>query len=130
VNSVDVGCLRWINAEHVNYVHIVVLVVRLMRSSLDWDKISVGECMARLGLLKRIFPEKRIEYRRSPSWNGYHVVVYDACDTWKKSIEYRKKFWDDPMRIQIDEERHKSGICANVLCDTKGTQFAGRWIRI
>ena len=130
MNYAAVGCLKWISAGYADYVRGAARVVRLMRVSLDFDRTSPWECMMKLCLLKRMFPGKRIEYRRSPSWNGYHVVVYDACDTWEESIEYRKKLWDDPMRIEIDEERHKSGICAQVLCDSKGTQFAGKWIRV
>ncbi len=84
------------------------------------------------GLYRRPrFEKQRILYsmprpfflRLSSSRRGLHISV-PACGEW----DWRRFAYDDPMRINLDEQRQRKGIAVhNLLWDVKNGKHAGQW---
>lgn len=61
--------------------------------------------------------------RLSSSREGLHLRV-PACGKW----DYRRYAYDDPMRIQLDEQREHAGLpVSNLLWDVKNGKNACDW---
>ena len=91
-----------------------------MRLTLDWDEIPAAELVRRIRILRRDFPHKCISVEKSASGDGYHVIMYFMCRTFRRQFMLRKKYWDDKVRLAIDMKRHDIGVPAGILFTEKG----------
>ncbi len=74
-----------------------------MRVTVDLDYPS------RLKLLKAYYNMRQIgdvEINRSAGGKGFHLVAYQLPITFEQSIELRRLYGDDPIRIDFDERYH------------------------
>ena len=98
--------------------------------TLDWDNITLDECLYRLHFIRKNHSNtKKLEYRLSPSKTGFHVRARlhgNACIP-----RLRMEFWDDPRRLLHDIFNRPDNI-HDVLWDRKRIKGkiyeAGEWI--
>jgi len=91
-----------------------------MRVTLDWDDISEKELVRRLRLIRAIYPGHRKEVWASSSGEGYHVIVYGACDSFEDNLAIRGWLKDDHFRIVMDSIRRKQNAGIQLLYNLKG----------
>lgn len=91
-----------------------------MRVTLDWDNISQKRFTKRMAVIRMLFREKLIKWKKSQSGKGYHVEIYGVTGFNDEYIlNMRKWLCDDIRRIEYDRERGKHGVICNVLFDVK-----------
>jgi hypothetical protein len=100
--------------------------------TLDWDDVSEYEAKDRLRILRRLFPEAEIWYRRSSGGKGWHVKIRLRYQTSDTVFAFRALFWDDPSRLMYDMAR-RAGISVvdyteGVVFDRSRAKDAGPWI--
>lgn len=97
-----------------------------MRLTIDLDRCSRSKLENHLTLLRMLFPGRKIEYRRSASGRGYHIVVHNAGSE-EEVMRFRKFLGDDPLRLHIDRFRGNCGCETQVLFTLKKEGRAGEW---
>lgn len=90
-----------------------------LRLIIDIDRRKRKWAVRKLGLIKRAFPCHRVEFERSASGRGYHIIVYQAASSFEEMIVMREWFGDDSRRIFFDVNLQPERIANNVLFDKK-----------
>lgn len=93
-----------------------------MRVTVDYDEIT------ELDLVRMFY---NLRYVAGNAWvrrsvfRGFHLKAHGLPISFEKSLELRKQFRDDPVRISLDEKRLKKA--KQVLWTGKDGVEAGKW---
>ena len=86
-----------------------------MRLTVDWDNMTLTKFMRKIGLVRVMFPNRRIESERSAGGKGFHVIVYGLPKDFQEHFNLREWLGDDEKRLHMDKLRYRDGVAINVL---------------
>lgn len=93
-----------------------------MRVTCDFDDIT------ELDLIRAFYNLRYIAgnaWVRRSAFRGFHLKCHGLSISFEKSLELRRQFGDDSVRVILDEKRLKK--TKQVLWTGKGGMEAGRW---
>lgn len=95
-----------------------------LQLTIDADRCGKRKERGILGILKLLFPGRRIEVSISSSGRGRHFVVHNASDNWDEISRYRRMLGDDRLRLEIDKIRKTCRANTQVLYTQKRRRMA------
>lgn len=92
-----------------------------MRLTLDFDnrkrKWVVNK---KLALIRKLFPHNRIELEQSAFKKGYHIIVFNACQSFEELMHLRMLLGDDERRFYYDSKHYHNKTPHSIMFNKKG----------